>query len=75
MKTKKIKGAVCLVGAVVVLAVSSCRSQYHFPGGFKKRRVPAKGCGCPSYSYGADSATFKHLCLYQAVDAGEFAGR
>ncbi len=82
MKTKILKVFVGLVCAMAVLAVTSCRSQYHFPGGFKNRRIPAKGCGCPSYSWASSfnadenrqlTCFFENVHRHHAVDAGDLS--
>lgn len=85
MKTKILKAVVGLACAMAMLAVTSCRSQYYFPGGFKNRRIPAKGCGCPSYSWASPinvydgencelTCFFENCNLHHAVDAGGLSG-
>ncbi len=38
------------LAAGLLLLMTSCRSQYYFPGGNPRHRTAPKGCGCPSYS-------------------------
>lgn len=46
---KRIAG-IWMVIVMGVLFLSSCRSQYYFPGGNARKRRPPKDCGCPSYA-------------------------
>lgn len=42
---------ILVLAAGGLLLLSSCRTQYHFPGGDPRRRTAPKDCGCPSYSW------------------------
>ena len=85
MKTRILKTIVVLVCMMTMLAFTACRTQYHCPGGFKNRRIPAKGCGCPSYSWISPINAnivennglicfFDKFDRYHAVDTGGFSG-
>lgn len=52
---KKILRVLVLAGGLLLL--SSCRTQYHFPGGDPRHRTAPKNCGCPSYSWGGASSS------------------
>lgn len=54
-----------------MLCMSSCKTNYYFPGSNGKPRRAAKGCDCPTYAQKADESEPRKVALSEPLPVKE----